>query len=210
MYITINKKASAEITEKKSKFIADLFYVNSKEEAEEKIKEIRKKYHDAKHHCFAYSVLEDGKVLDRMSDDGEPSGTAGMPILNILNKKNLVNVVAIVTRYFGGILLGTGGLTKAYSDSVLFALENTTFSKLEEGFELEIILDYEDFQKLQYYLEKNSIFINKTEYNEKIKCIIEITNDEKNKLINLFDDGSLKIQKYNFLYKKLIKKSVDI
>lgn len=105
MFKTIAEDISYEIMEKKSRFIANVFYVESKEEAEEKIKEIKKKNYAAKHNCFAYSIYEDGGRIDRFSDDGEPSGTAGSPMLNILNSNNLCNIVAIVTRYFGGILL---------------------------------------------------------------------------------------------------------
>ena len=105
MFKTIKESVSCEIVEKKSRFIADLFYVESKEEAEEKVKEIKKKYFDAKHHCFAYSIYTENGRLDRFSDDGEPSGTAGSPMLNILTSNNLCNVVVIVTRYFGGVLL---------------------------------------------------------------------------------------------------------
>lgn len=105
MFKTIDEGSSYEIVEKKSRFIANIFYVESKEEAEEKIKEIKKKNYDAKHNCFAYSIYEDCGRIDRFSDDGEPSGTAGSPMLNILISNNLCNIVAIVTRYFGGILL---------------------------------------------------------------------------------------------------------
>lgn len=105
MFKTIKEEVSCEIAEKKSRFISDIFYVESKEEAEERIKEIKKKYYDAKHHCFAYSVFDENGRLDRFSDDGEPSGTAGSPMLNILTSNNLCNIVTVVTRYFGGILL---------------------------------------------------------------------------------------------------------
>lgn len=105
MFKTIEEDVSYEIVEKKSRFIADVFYVESKEEAEEKIKAIKKKYYDAKHHCFAYSIYGGNLRENRFSDDGEPSGTAGSPMLNILTSNNLCNVVAIVTRYFGGVLL---------------------------------------------------------------------------------------------------------
>ena len=105
MFKTIEENVTFELVEKKSRFIADIFYVETKEDAEEKIKEVKKKYYDAKHNCFAYSVFEENGRLDRFSDDGEPSGTAGSPMLNILTSNNLSNVVAIVTRYFGGILL---------------------------------------------------------------------------------------------------------
>ncbi len=124
---TIKENVTAQITEKKSKFICDLSYVSSKQEAEQKIKEIKKKYHDAKHHCFAYRIKDENIIIEKSSDDGEPSGTAGSPILNLLSKYELVNVLAVVTRYFGGILLGTGGLARAYTQCTQKALQNASF-----------------------------------------------------------------------------------
>ena len=103
--ITIKEHVQSEIVEKKSKFIANIFFVENVEEAENKIKETKKEYHDARHNCSCYRVIEEGKIVEKQSDDGEPSGTAGGPMLNILQKRDLVNVVAIVTRYFGGIYL---------------------------------------------------------------------------------------------------------
>ena len=209
MLTTISENTSAEIIEKKSKFIANLFYIQSELEAEERLKEIRKKYHDARHNCYAYSIIENDTVVNRASDDGEPSGTAGMPILNILVKKNLVNVLVVVTRYFGGILLGTGGLVKAYSDATISAIEKTSFAKIEKGIEMEVVLDYSNFEKFQYYLQKNDLKITNAKYNEKIICRIELTNEEKNNLINLIENDTLKIQKYNILQEKNIKKSIE-
>ena len=101
-FITILKNETAEIVEKKSKFIANLFHVESVEEAENRIKDIKKKYHDARHNCIAYRVAENGQIIEKSSDDGEPSGTAGGPMLNILQKNNLCNLVIVVTRYFIG------------------------------------------------------------------------------------------------------------
>ena len=115
---TITQSCMAEIVEKKSRFIANIFYIQSVEEAEEYIKKIKKQYHDAKHNCFAYIVTDlEGNTVQKSSDDGEPSGTAGAPMLKILTAQNLCNILVIVTRYFGGILLGTGGLVRAYSRS---------------------------------------------------------------------------------------------
>lgn len=122
----LESNIQAEIVEKKSRFIANLFYIESADEAEKKIKEIKKKYHDAKHNCFAYLIYENGEVYKKFSDDGEPSGTAGAPMMEIIEKENLRNVLIVVTRYFGGILLGTGGLVRAYSDSLKAALGNAT------------------------------------------------------------------------------------
>ena len=114
-FVTIKDNVQFELVEKKSRFIANLFYVESTQEAENIIKDIRKKYYDAKHNCIAYRIIDNGRIVEKASDDGEPSGTAGAPMLNILQKNNLANVLIIVTRYFGGILLGTGGLVRAYS-----------------------------------------------------------------------------------------------
>ena len=114
-FVTIKDNVQFELVEKKSRFIANLFYVVSTQEAENVIKEIRKKYYDAKHNCIAYRIIENERIEERANDDGEPSGTAGAPMLNILQKNNLANILIIVTRYFGGILLGTGGLVRAYS-----------------------------------------------------------------------------------------------
>jgi len=209
VFRTIKKNTSAEIIEKKSKFIANLFYVQSQEEAEEKIKEIKKKYHDARHNCYAYSIMTKDGIINRMSDDGEPSGTAGNPMLNILIKKELVNVLIIVTRYFGGILLGTGGLVRAYSDATIEAIEKAEFVVEKIGYELEIILNYQEFEKLQYYCEKNEISIINTEYEEKIKCYIEVTKEEKDKILELKKEGTLKIEKYNIIKEKNIRKNIE-
>lgn len=107
-FLTIKENVEYVLTEKKSKFIANLIKIENVQDAEETIKQYKKKYHDARHNCLAYRVFQDGQVVEKSSDDGEPSGTAGAPMLNILQKNNLCNVLIIVTRYFGGILLGTG------------------------------------------------------------------------------------------------------
>ncbi len=119
---TIKEEVTAQIVEKKSKFISDLCYVSTIEDAESKIAQIHKKYYDAKHHCYAYRIQTKDGIVEKASDDGEPSGTAGAPMLNLLKKQNLSNVIIIVTRYFGGILLGTGGLVRAYTEATKEAL----------------------------------------------------------------------------------------
>ncbi len=183
MFKTINKNISAEIVEKKSKFIANVFYVETVEEAEEKVKEIKKKYFDARHNCFAYSVFTKDGIVNRFSDDGEPSGTAGGPMLNILNGKELTNLVVIVTRYFGGILLGTGGLIRAYTGATQEAL-----GKLEEvhkdlGLEAKLITTYPELEKLKYYLKQNSIDITNAEYNENVEVFVDITEEKYNNIL---------------------------
>ena len=124
-YKTVKEEASGEITEKKSRFIATIRPVSTEEEALAFIAEMKKKYWDARHNCSAYIVGTD-KPLERCSDDGEPSRTAGMPMLEVLKGNGLSNVCAVVTRYFGGILLGTGGLVRAYQAATAEGVKNST------------------------------------------------------------------------------------
>lgn len=206
---TINENVEAEIVEKKSKFIANIFYVQSVEEAEEYINSIKKKHYDAKHHCFAYSIMTSDGIINRFSDDGEPSGTAGGPMLNIINKNDLVNILVVVTRYFGGILLGTGGLVKAYSESTLKALDIANYVEEERGFECSLELNYNDFEKFKFYCNKNNINIIKTEYNEKIICYIELNNNEKESILNNIDEFNFNIENFKIIKEKNIRKNVD-
>ena len=157
MFKTINQNATGEFVEKKSKFIANIFYIETIEDAEKKIKEIRKKYFDARHNCYAYSIYTKEGIINRFSDDGEPSGTAGAPMLNIITSRNLTNVVVIVTRYFGGILLGTGGLVRAYTNATQEGLKKITEIEMDNGLEVEIEVSYSNFEKFKYYLKHNEI-----------------------------------------------------
>lgn len=183
MFKTINKNISAEIVEKKSKFIANVFYVETIEEAEEKVKEIKKKYFDARHNCFAYSVFTKEGIVNRFSDDGEPSGTAGGPMLNILNGKELTNLVVIVTRYFGGILLGTGGLIRAYTGATQEALGSLEEVYKDLGLEAKLVTTYSELEKLKYYLKQNSIEITNTKYNETVEVFVDITEEKYNNIL---------------------------
>lgn len=207
---TIEKENSAEIVEKKSRFIANFYNVESKEEAEEKIKQIKKKYYDAKHHCFAFSIIEENGITQKSSDDGEPSGTAGAPILNIIKSNNLQNVVIIVTRYFGGILLGTGGLTRAYSEAAGKVVEQSELIQKEPGMEVELEIDYNDNEKFKYYCQKNNINIIKIEYTENILYKIELNEKEYKKIeeINKTNNKQLDINIKNIKLKcrKHVKK----
>ena len=207
-YITIKENAETKIIEKKSKFIANLFYVENISQVESKIKEIRKKYFDAKHHCFAYRILENEMIIEKSSDDGEPSGTAGQPMLSILKNNNLVNVIIIVTRYFGGILLGTGGLVKAYSESLLEAIKETTKIKKVKGYELEVSLEYADFENFKYYCKNKDINIKDVKYIEYIVCKIELEADAKSILIGDFASKKIKLKDIKDLSIKYISKSI--
>ena len=152
----ITENSTAEIVEKKSRFIANVFYVESAEEAENKLNEVRKKYYDAKHNCYAYVIGKSGDIV-KSSDDGEPQGTAGHPMLDILKGENLTNCIAIVTRYFGGILLGTGGLVRAYSDSLKAALKIAKFSNIYEGYEVKFNDNYAKAESIVQNLTKGLI-----------------------------------------------------
>ena len=202
-FITIAESVQSEITEKKSKFIANLFYVENSEEAEKIIKEIKRKYFDARHNC-----IEDGNVIEKSSDDGEPSGTAGAPMLNILQKNNLANVLIIVTRYFGGILLGTGGLVRAYSASLLQAIDKCSIIKKCFGEALEIELEYSELENFKYYCRNNKISIVDFQYKESIICKIELEEETKQKLIEDFKSKKVNLKNIKELSKKYITKSI--
>ena len=208
-FITILKNETAEIVEKKSKFIANLFHVESVEEAENRIKDIKKKYHDARHNCIAYRVAENGQIIEKSSDDGEPSGTAGGPMLNILQKNNLANVLIIVTRYFGGILLGTGGLTRVYSSSTEMCIQNSKLICQAKGYCVEVEINYSDNEKFKYYCEKNNIKIVDSQYSESILYKIEINDEEYQELITKNSADNKKITFNIKSYKRLCRKFVE-
>ncbi len=208
-FITILKNETAEIVEKKSKFIANLFHVESVEEAENRIKDIKKKYHDARHNCIAYRVAENGQIIEKSSDDGEPSGTAGGPMLNILQKNNLCNLVIVVTRYFGGILLGTGGLVRAYSEATQQAIEKSTKVIKVIGREMIIELDYSNLEKFKYYCKNNNINIKKIDYMGNIILKIEMEESVKEKIIDDIKNKKLNIQNFSEGERKCIDKFVE-
>ena len=204
---TIKQSVSAEITEKKSKFISEIFYVESVQEADEKIEEINKKYHDAKHHCFAYRILGENGIIERLSDDGEPSGTAGLPILQLISKKELVNVLVVVTRYFGGILLGTGGLVRAYSKATDDALNKVETIILKKGEKIKVYVSYKNLAYIQYYCKKNSITILQTNFDKEPYAIIEITNQEKEQFLYEMQKKQFNIEKIEILEKGIYFKT---
>lgn len=157
------KGGQGEIVEKKSRFIANIFPVKTEEEAMEKVAEMKKKYYDARHNCYAY-IIGDNHEIERSSDDGEPSGTAGRPMLDVLNGQGVCDVVAVVTRYFGGTLLGTGGLIRAYSGAMKEGLENCTLLEQANAYILAIETDYNDIGKLQYLARTRGLHELSTDY----------------------------------------------
>lgn len=190
------KEIQAEIVEKKSKFIANIFYVESIEEAEERIKETKKKYFDARHNCFAYRVATKEGIVERFSDDGEPSGTAGGPMLTTLNGQNLANIVVIVTRYFGGILLGVGGLIRAYTLALQEALNKVPLKNMDLGVSAKIEISYADLEKLKYYCKQKDIRIIEIQYLENVEVIIEMLEEK-------YDELELKRNELNFVIKEI-------
>lgn len=207
-FITIKENVNAEIVVKKSKFICNLIKAETQEEAENIIKQIKKKYYDARHNCIAYRILEDEKIIEKSSDDGEPSGTAGGPMLNILQKNNLCNVVVVVTRYFGGILLGTGGLVRAYSDATLEAIDIS--QKVEKclGIEAEVEIEYNNLETFKYYCRINNIFLENLNYSDKIICKIQLEEKIKPQLLEDFETKKINLIDLRFLSKKIISKSI--
>ncbi len=190
------KEIQAEVVEKKSKFIANIFYVESIEEAEERIKETKKKYFDARHNCFAYRVATKEGIVERFSDDGEPSGTAGGPMLTTLNGQNLANIVVIVTRYFGGILLGVGGLIRAYTLALQEALNKVPLKNMDLGVSAKIEISYADLEKLKYYCKQKDIRIIEIQYLENVEVITEMLEEK-------YDELELKRNELNFVIKEI-------
>ena len=182
-FYTIRQNAMIELVEKKSRFIANIFYVENKEECEEIIKQMKKRYYDAKHNCFAFSIFDGKNIVQKCSDDGEPSGTAGEPILNAIQKNNLNNVLIIVTRYFGGILLGAGGLIRAYSNSAINAINSAGKIVKQPGMEVQVNINYQDNEMFKYYCEKNGIRIINVDYAEKILYKVELSQKQYEELL---------------------------
>lgn len=167
-YRTVYKGGEGEIVEKKSRFIAAAAPVRSEEEALQFIESVRKKYWDARHHCYAYVIGERGE-LQRCSDDGEPGGTAGKPILEVITGEEIHNVVMVVTRYFGGTLLGTGGLVRAYSSAAKEGLASSVIITKIPGVKLHIGTDYTGLGKIQYILGQRGLETLDAVYTEKVE-----------------------------------------
>ncbi len=167
IYKTIYKGAVAEITEKKSRFIASVASVDSESAALQYIEGIKKQHYDARHNCSAF-IIAGTPPLTRCNDDGEPQRTAGKPMLDILQANNLVNVVAVVTRYFGGTLLGTGGLVRAYQGALSAAISECTILNKLPGYSVAVETDYNGLGKLQYYSSQNDITVQDIQYTENV------------------------------------------
>ncbi len=201
-YKTVLEGGTGEITEKKSRFIATVRPVKTEEEALAFLEEMKKKYWDARHNCFVYSVGLN-REYTRCSDDGEPSGTAGRPMLDVILGEDIYNVAVVVTRYFGGVLLGTGGLVRAYSKAVQEGLAASRIIEKRRGISLKVTTDYTGIGKIQYIAGERSIPILNSEYTDKVVLELLIPSDEADavqKAITEGTNGRARMEKDRELY----------
>lgn len=174
---TVKENIENEIIINKSRFITLLIKINNLDEIEKNLKEIKKKYKDATHYCYAYIIGN----KEKCSDNGEPSGTAGIPILNVLKQNDLTNILCVVIRYFGGIKLGAGGLIRAYSTSASEAVNKTNIVNLIKGYKIVIEFNYDNIKQINYLLKDIQI---KKEYGNTITYTFNIKEDSLNKIEN--------------------------
>lgn len=168
----------SEIIIKKSRFIASVSPIDSEEKANEFLQQIKKRYWDASHNCFAY-VIGNQNETQRFSDDHEPSGTAGKPILDVLLGETICNAIIVVSRYFGGTLLGTGGLCRAYSQAAKEGIDNSIIIERQLGKKIDLLVDYTNLGKIQYIITQLEIITIQSEYNEMIKITVIVLLDKE-------------------------------
>lgn len=208
----VYEAGTSEVIVKKSRFIASVSSVDTEEDANEFIQSIKKKYWDASHNCFAYIIGEDHNI-QRFSDDREPSGTAGKPILDIILGQSIHNVVIVVTRYFGGTLLGTGGLCRAYSKAAREGLDSSTIIEKMLGSKLELILDYNSVSKVQYIISQLKITTVSSDYSEVVKLTVIIIEDKMEsfkKKITEATSGNIEIIDLGRIYFAMVKEEVIV
>ncbi|MBE5866871.1 MAG: YigZ family protein [Lachnospiraceae bacterium] len=201
-YKVLLEGGEGEIVEKKSRFIATVAKCETEEEAVRFIESIKKKYWDARHNCSAF-VIGDRGELTRCSDDGEPSGTAGRPMLEVLLGEGVRNVAVVVTRYFGGVLLGTGGLVRAYTQAVKEGLNNCVIGTNRHGCELEVITDYNGVGKILYLLGQRGLEPASSDYTDivTLKLIVPVEEEESlRREITEVTMGRAQIEKLGELY----------
>lgn len=201
-YKIVYKGGSGELVEKKSRFIADVIPVKTEEEAFAFIEETRKKYWDARHHCYAYRIGDRGQTA-RCSDDGEPSQTAGKPMMDVLSGEELCDVCAVVTRYFGGTLLGTGGLVRAYSGALKEGIKNCTIVEKTPGVRLLVTTDYNGVGKIQYLAAQAGMEILDSQYTEQVVFTFLVPSDEEEGFVKKLTEataGRAKIKREGEVY----------
>lgn len=200
-YKIVLEGGEGEIVEKKSRFIATVQPVESEEEAVAFIESIKKKYWDARHNCSAF-IIGSKNEITRCSDDGEPSGTAGRPMLEVLLGQEVHNVAVVVTRYFGGVLLGTGGLVRAYTKAVQEGLMNSQIATLAYGTDVKIETDYNGIGKLQYILGKAGVAIQKSEYTDVVTLQVFLLQEQKDIILKEMTEATAGKCKFEELEEK--------
>ena len=195
----ISKQLSGKVEVNKSIFISNIYYVDAIDDVNIKISNIKKQYYDAKHNCFSYII---GKKMIKQFDDGEPNGTAGLPILNVLKNNNLINCIAIVTRYFGGVLLGASGLYKAYSDAVITAIQNGNLLDVNCGNIYNLDIDYKLYNILKNMtIDYEDIHIYKQSFYERVKLTILVKDTAINSFLS-----SLKVFNNSYIIENIKEK----
>lgn len=188
-YKTVYEGGIGEIIEKKSRFICTVRPVENEEEALAFVEEMKKKYWDATHNCYAYSVGQN-REYTRCSDDGEPSGTAGRPMLDVILGEEIYNAAVVVTRYFGGTLLGTGGLVRAYSKAVQEGLMHSCIIEKKHGIALEIHTDYAGIGKIQYIAGERKLSVLNAEYTDKVILTLLVPVKELSSVEKAITEGT--------------------
>ncbi len=183
----IYKNGTDEVVEKKSRFIANVFNVESEEHAVNIINNMKKKFWDARHNCYAY-IIGDNNEIQKFSDDGEPSGTAGKPIMDIISSEKVHNCLIVVTRYFGGTLLGTGGLIRAYQEASKKGLAQSDIIDAVEGISAYIDTDYNNMGKIQYICAEQNVVIEDIEYTDKVHMKLLIPQEDYMQFVHIITD----------------------
>ncbi len=189
MYRIVLKGGEGEIIEKKSRFIATVAPVADEQEACAFIENVKKKYWDARHNCSAFVIGEKAQ-LTRCSDDGEPSGTAGRPMLEVLLGSEIRNVAVVVTRYFGGTLLGTGGLVRAYTQAVKAGLANCETGVMRMGVTLRIDTDYNNIGKVLFVLNERGVRLQSSDYSDKVSLTVQLPVEQRDELEKTLIDAT--------------------
>ncbi|MCI9077878.1 MAG: YigZ family protein [Lachnospiraceae bacterium] len=201
-YKIVYSGGSGEIVEKKSRFIANVFPVENEEDAARIIGEVKKKYWDARHNCYAY-IIGENPGISKCSDDGEPSGTAGKPILEVLSGAGVCDVLVIVTRYFGGILLGTGGLARAYSGAAKAGLAASRVIVKEAGKRIILETGYDSIGKIQYIISQMGLAVIDTRYSDKMEMELAVSSGDAGQFVKKVTEatsGQVKINADDDIY----------
>ncbi len=209
---TIYSKSTGEVIVKKSRFIASVFPISSEEEALQLIEQVKKEHSGARHNCFAY-VAGKKDEIKRLSDDGEPAKTAGLPIMDLILLEKLHNILIVVTRYFGGTLLGTGGLVHAYQSAAKEGIQNAVIIEKEEAWKADILIDYTLTGKIKYNIAQMGIYLLEEEYTDKVKLSLLIPPnafEEFGRSLLEISAGTVKVPRDEILVYAIVNGKLEI